>query len=179
MVAPKAPEPTPPPPQPTLPTAPPPPYHPSLNPPPPFQCSPPPPPGPSAHFYWGGGESRTKARRRPPRGQRMTSRRLLAGVSGYPTPKWKVLNGHRFALSFFLWGPSGPYEGSGAAVGLQSDVTWSVVVGGGLSCILFRFQSFDQQSSEAQVCCSCAQIVKKQDISSGDRRYASCFLHHK
>ena len=42
----------------------PPPHRPSLN--PPLQC-PPPTKGPSAHFYWGG-ESRTKARRRPPRG---------------------------------------------------------------------------------------------------------------
>ena len=36
----------------------------------PVRDSPPPPPwGPSAHFYWGG-ESRTEARRRPPRGFR-------------------------------------------------------------------------------------------------------------
>ena len=32
-------------------------------------CQNPPPKGPSAHFYWGGGESRTKARRRPTRGE--------------------------------------------------------------------------------------------------------------
>ena len=52
-------------PHPTLPTT-----HPPLSPlpePPPSDAPPPPPPkGPSAHFYWGG-ESRTKARRRPPR----------------------------------------------------------------------------------------------------------------
>ena len=46
------------------PPQPPPPHRPSLNPPPPMP--PPPPWGPSAHFYWGG-ESRTKARRRPTR----------------------------------------------------------------------------------------------------------------
>ena len=58
--------PTPPPPQPTLPTPPP---RPPLN--PPLQCpSPPPPPPPPRGLRptSTGGESRTKARRRPPRG---------------------------------------------------------------------------------------------------------------
>ena len=78
-----------PPPQPTLPTAPPP--SPLPEPPPPMP-PPPPPPGAFGPLLLGGGELRTKARRRPPRGPDLLSFFATHGMNTiHPMYVWPAI----------------------------------------------------------------------------------------